>query len=61
MIKFNETGNVQDRPRSGRPKTATNKVKTLDVLLDVQENPKTFTFELLRSHNCRYGSACNPH
>lgn len=33
MRRFNETGSVQDRPRSGRPKTATTEDKTLDVLL----------------------------
>lgn len=50
MNKFNETGSVQDRPRSGRPKTATNEDKTLDVLLDVQQNPQTSTYELARNH-----------
>ncbi|KAJ4426085.1 hypothetical protein ANN_26894 [Periplaneta americana] len=41
--KFTETGNVKDLPRSGRPKSATDDNTSLDVLLHMQENPKTYT------------------
>lgn len=47
VTKFNETGSVKDFPRSGRPKSATNEDKTLDVLLDVQDNPKTSIYKCI--------------
>ncbi|XP_025161887.1 uncharacterized protein LOC112590219 [Harpegnathos saltator] len=39
VTRFLETGTVQDRPRSGRPKSAINNDMSLDVLLSFQENP----------------------
>lgn len=37
--RFEETGDVKDRDRSGRPSTATNEDKSLDVLLSFIEDP----------------------
>lgn len=51
LQKFNETGEVKDAPRSGRSRTATNNEKSLEILLDIQENPKTSTFQLAQNHN----------
>lgn len=36
--RFVQTGSVADRPKSGRPKSARNEDKALEVLLHVQEN-----------------------
>jgi len=41
--RFVETGSVKDRPRSGRPKTATNDERSMEILLTFQENPHTST------------------
>lgn len=43
VARFLETGSVKDRPRSGRPKNATNDEESLNVLLNFQENPHTST------------------
>lgn len=37
--KFNDVGNIRDLPRLGRPSSATNEEKSLDVLLSFTENP----------------------
>ncbi|KAG8316000.1 beta-catenin binding [Homalodisca vitripennis] len=39
--RFEETRTVKDRERSGRPKSATNEQKSLDVLQTFVENPST--------------------
>lgn len=39
ISRFGETGSIKDKPRSGRPKTATNPDAALDVLLTFEENP----------------------
>lgn len=39
--RFEETRTVKDRERSGRPKSATNELKSLDVLQRFVENPST--------------------
>lgn len=39
--RFERTGSVKDEARSGRPKTATNDEKSLEVLLHFQENCHT--------------------
>lgn len=41
VIRFEETGSVKDRQRSGRPKTATNQEKSLEVCLNIVENVHT--------------------
>lgn len=41
--RFEETGSVKDRPKSGRPTTATDEENSLDVLLSVGENPHVST------------------
>ena len=44
------TGTVKNRPRSGRPKTATTDNKKIDVLLSIQENPRQSTNQLALDH-----------
>ena len=44
--KFQETGSVKDVKRTGRPKSATNVEKALDVLLAIEEAPKVSTREI---------------
>lgn len=39
MTRFEQTGAVKDRSRSGRPKLAANDNKTLDILQSLVENP----------------------
>lgn len=41
LHNFEHTGNVKNLPKTGRPKTATNDDRALDVLLAIQEEPKT--------------------
>lgn len=41
--RFQETGSVKDRPRSGRPKLATNEELSLEVLQSVVEDPHAST------------------
>ena len=41
LRRFNETGSVKERPKPGRPKTATNYENALNALLDTTENLKT--------------------
>lgn len=47
--KFQAEGNVRDRPRSGRPKTAED--IQLDVLLSVEETPNSTTRQLAQEFN----------
>jgi len=54
--RFEETGSVKDRPRSGRPRDATNEEKSLDVLLSVTENPHTSIPKLEQEHGIAKGS-----
>ena len=46
VTKFLETGGVKRKPGSGRPKTATNDENKLNILLELEENPKTSTTQL---------------
>ncbi|KAJ8933307.1 hypothetical protein NQ318_015301 [Aromia moschata] len=39
FVRFHETGGVKDRPKSGRPVSVTNEENSLNVMLDVVENP----------------------
>ncbi|EFN76733.1 hypothetical protein EAI_04129, partial [Harpegnathos saltator] len=58
VTRFLETGTVQDRPRSGRPKSATNDM-SLDVLLSFQENPHTSVPRKAQAHDISQGSILN--
>jgi transposase len=49
--RFNETGSVKERPKSGRPKIVTNDENSLNVMLDVVENFKTSVQQLALNHN----------
>ena len=44
--RYRMPGSVKNRPRSGRPRTATADDKKLDVLLSIQENPRQSTNKL---------------
>ncbi|EFN89264.1 hypothetical protein EAI_01596, partial [Harpegnathos saltator] len=65
VTRLLETGTVQDRPRSGRPKSATNDDMSLDVLLSFQENPHTSVprtaqaISKLTAHDISQGSILN--
>ena len=39
ISKFNDFGTVRDLPKAGRPRSATNDEKSLDVLLSFTEDP----------------------
>lgn len=39
VIRFEQTGSVKDKPRTGRAKTASNDDKNLEVLQSFVENP----------------------
>ncbi|XP_024869057.1 uncharacterized protein LOC112452865, partial [Temnothorax curvispinosus] len=47
--RFEETGSVKDRPRSGRPKSATNFDKSLDVMQSFVENPHASTSKVAQA------------
>jgi transposase len=51
LNRFNQTGSVKERPKSGRPKIVTNYENSLNVMLDVVENPKTSVQQLALNHN----------
>jgi hypothetical protein len=51
LSKFNETGSVKERLKSGRPKIVTNDENSFNVMLDVVENPKTSVQQLALNHN----------
>lgn len=48
--RYRMTRSVKNRPRSGRPKSATADDKKLDVLLSIQENAKQSTNQLALDH-----------
>lgn len=48
--KLRETGNVNDKPKSGRPKVM-NEERCLQVLLEVEENPNISSRQLSANHN----------
>jgi len=56
---FNRTGSINSRPRSGRPKTTSAGEKALDILLDVQENPKRSLRHFAIEHNVSHQSVNN--
>ncbi|XP_018358516.1 PREDICTED: uncharacterized protein LOC108758200 [Trachymyrmex cornetzi] len=41
VARFQRTGSIKDESRSGRPKSATNDDKAIDVLQTVSDNPST--------------------
>lgn len=54
--RFEETGCVKDRDRSGRPKTARNGDKSLDVLLSFVEDPHLSTRKAAQVHEVNTAS-----
>ena len=57
--KFNVTGSVKNKAKSGRLKQVTDGDKALDILLSVEENPHLSTHQLAMDHNVRQISICN--
>jgi len=57
--KYNETGTVKDRRRSGRPKAATGGDVGLNVLIDLQDNPKQSLRQLSLNHHVSFQSVLN--
>lgn len=51
LRRFHETGNVKDRPKSGRPVSVTNEENSLDVMLDIVETPNISIQQLAVNHN----------
>lgn len=51
LRRFQETGGVKDRQKSGRPVSVTNEENSLNVMLNRVENPKMSTQQLALDHN----------
>jgi len=54
--RFQDTGCVRDRQRSGRPKIATNEDNSIDILQSFVEDPNTSTRKAAQAHDCSYKS-----
>ncbi|GAB1865891.1 DUF4817 domain-containing protein [Camponotus japonicus] len=54
--RFEDTGSIKNRPRSGRRKTATNNDKALDVLQSFVEDPHISINRVAQEHEIGYGS-----
>lgn len=59
IARFNLSGSVKDLPRSGRPVTATNPEKQLDVALSVTEHRHSTVRKLNQQHDISVGSTHN--
>jgi len=57
--RFNDTGTVRDLPKSGRPRSAGNKEKSLDVLLLFTEDPHTSVRRTAQEHEISKSSVHN--
>ena len=57
--KYDDTGSVKNKAKSGRPKSATNNENALNLLLHVQEDPHVSTRQLARDYNVSQASVCN--
>jgi len=53
--RFQDTGCVRDRQRSGRPKIA-NKDNSIEILQSFVEDPNTSTRKAAQAHDCSYKS-----
>ena len=51
LQRFHETGGVKDRPKSERPVSVTNEENSLNLMLDVVENPINSTQQRALNHN----------
>ena len=49
--RFRDTGSVKDRPRSGRPKTATNEDSSIEILQSFIEDPNLSTRKASQAHD----------
>jgi transposase len=56
--RFEETGSVKNRPKSGRPRSARTEDHCLEVLMSVVENPHVSTTVLSREVGISQGSVC---
>ena len=59
VTKFEQTGTIDDMPKSGRPKSATNDDTSLDVLLSFTEDPHSSTRRISQQHNISKSSVHN--
>lgn len=57
--RFEETGSVKNRPKSGRPKSVTDDEHSLDTLLSFVENPHTSLRKVAQEHNVHFTSVRN--
>lgn len=55
--RFEETGSVKDRPRTGRPKSSTNEEKSLEVLQSFVEDPSFSLRRVSAAHDISIGSS----
>ena len=56
LRKFNETGNVRNRQKTGRPKNIGNDENPFNTMLDVTTNSKTSVQQLAKNHHMNRGS-----
>lgn len=54
--KFRETGSIKNVQKSGRPKSATNEDKALDVILTVEETPRVSIREIAEHSGISHSS-----
>lgn len=57
--RFENSGSVKNLPRSGRPKTATNEEKAVNVLQSFVENPHVSINRVAQEHEICHGSVHN--
>lgn len=57
--RFNQTGSIHDRKRSGRPRSAVNPDKATDILAQVEANPHSTLRSLSNGSGISHGSVWN--
>lgn len=54
LKRFNDTGNVKNRGKIGRPKVKTDEQNSLNILIDLMDNPKVSVEQIALNHGmCR--------
>lgn len=59
LKRFNQTGSVKNQPKLGRPRTCTNEENSLNILLDIVENPQTSVLQVALNHDMSRKSVQN--